>query len=244
MIVTILGSGSGLPTPNKNHSCLLVQSNQKNLLVDCGEPAARTLTEYDFKPDFLDGIVISHLHPDHISGIYMLIQLLHISKRQKDLYLFLPERENDFIKSMEMLYLFPAKLPFNLIIQNITTLNNWAEFVQIFENDHLKRYRKFVQDNNLPNKLKSYSILLKGEDKNLFYTADFSNLPQLAAPVDAADIIVIDALHPPAKQIIELFATDKTIILTHGISSELETEIKTRIYPNVKKADDYQEIKF
>ena len=244
MIVTILGSGSGLPAPHKNHSCLLVQSSKANLLLDCGEPAARTLAEYGFEPDFLDGIVISHLHPDHISGIYMLIQLLHINKRQKDLYLFLPEREADFYKTLEMFYLFPARLPFKLIIKNITELHEWSGFGQVFENDHLKRYRKFVQNNNLPNELKSYSILLKGDEKHLFYTSDMSNIPQLEIPVNAADIIIVDALHPPAKQILQLLSTDKTIILTHGISSELENEIKTGIYPNVMKADDYQEIKF
>jgi Metallo-beta-lactamase superfamily len=244
MKVTILGSGSGLPAANKNHSCLLVQSSQANLLLDCGEPAARTIAEYGFEPDFLDGIVISHLHPDHISGIYMLIQLLHINHRQKDLYLFLPERETDFYKTLEMYYLFPAKLPFKLIIKNISELHEWAGFVQIYENDHLKRYRKFVQDNLLSNELKSYSILLKGDEKHLFYTSDMSNIPQLETPVNAADIIIVDALHPPLNQLLQIFSTDKTIILTHGISSELENEIKTRIYSNVMKADDYQEIKF
>ena len=244
MIVNILGSGSGLPDPTRNHSCLLLQSTKANLLLDCGEPVARTYAGYNFHPDHLDGIVITHFHPDHAAGIYMMLQLLHITKRKNELYIFLPEREDDFLHSLEMFYLFPDKLPFELIIKNINQVSEQFKFVQVYENDHLKQYRKFVQKHNLPNTLKSYSILLQGNEQKLLYTSDISNIPKLISLAGSADIIIVDALHPPASQILPLLESDSTIILTHGIGSELENHLKTRIYQNVMKADDYQEIIF
>ena len=244
MIINILGSGSGLPDPTRNHSCLLLQSRQANLLLDCGEPAAKTYAGYNFHPDHLDGIVITHFHPDHVTGIYMMLQLFHITKRKNELLIYLPEREEDFLRSLEMFYLFPDKLPFKLNIKNINFVSEQFEFVQVFENDHLKQYRKFVQEHDLPNTLKSYSILLQGNEQKLLYTSDISNVPKLISQTGSADIYIVDALHPPASQILPLLDSNSIVILTHGISNELETILKTRIYQNVMKADDYQEIKF
>ncbi len=244
MKIKILGSASGLPTKDRNHSCLLVSGSEANLMVDCGEPAARTLVEFGYDPDFLDGIVITHFHPDHLSGIYMVIQLLHIQKRKKDLLLYLPESESAFRTTLDMFYLFPEKLPYKLIIRNIREIEQDFRFVSITENDHLRMYRDYVTKNGLPNQLKSYSISFRGETGTVLYTSDISNVRALKSMIDSARIIIIDALHPSAEQIEEVISTQKEIILTHGISQKMDDQLKTRIYNNVKKADDYQEIQF
>ncbi len=244
MKIKILGSASGLPTSSRNHSCLLVSGSKANLLVDCGEPAARTLVEMGYDPDFLDGIVITHFHPDHVCGIYMVIQLLHIKKRKKDLYLYLPESISAFRASLDMFYLFPEKLPYKLMIRNISEVEQDFKFLSIMENDHLRMYRDHVTKNGLPNELKSYSISFTGDTGAVLYTSDLSNVRALSPAINSARIIIIDALHPSLEQIEEVIFTQKDIILTHGISQKLEDQLKTRIYNNVKKADDYQEIQF
>jgi len=46
------------------------------------------------------------------------------------------------------------------------------------------------------------------------------------------------------NQLIEVIETGKKVILTHGISEQLQEIIQTRNYPNVLIADDNQEILF
>ncbi|MBC8384908.1 MAG: MBL fold metallo-hydrolase, partial [Candidatus Cloacimonetes bacterium] len=78
MNIRILGSASGLPTPGKNHSAVYVHSNDSNILFDCGEGTAKQLLRYKLDHNHLDAIVISHFHPDHISGLYMVLQMLYL----------------------------------------------------------------------------------------------------------------------------------------------------------------------
>jgi metal-dependent hydrolase (beta-lactamase superfamily II) len=242
MKITLLGTGSGMPVAGKNHSCILLESSRANLLIDCGEPAARSLAEKKIPADFIDGIIISHLHPDHVSGIYMVLQLFHITKRHRDLYLYLPENEAAFRSTLELFYLFPARLPFELIIKNINDLNQNISFLYAVENDHLKQYNSFVNEHALSNQLKSYSFLIIGDSRALLYTSDISTTRELADQIEAAEVIIIDALHPAAGSIVEVMESGKEVILTHGMSAELMDKLLTGNWQNVTKADDHQEI--
>jgi phosphoribosyl 1,2-cyclic phosphodiesterase len=62
-------------------NCIYVGSNNTNLLVDAGISAKRIecgLNEIDIKPDTLQGILITHEHSDHVSGLGILARKYHI----------------------------------------------------------------------------------------------------------------------------------------------------------------------
>ena len=62
-------------------NCVYVGSEQTNLLVDAGVSAKKIengLNGIDIMPDMLEGILITHEHSDHISGLGILSRRYHI----------------------------------------------------------------------------------------------------------------------------------------------------------------------
>ena len=62
-------------------NCIFVGSEQTNLLVDVGLSAKRIengLKEIDIKPDTIQGILITHEHTDHVSGLGVMARRYHI----------------------------------------------------------------------------------------------------------------------------------------------------------------------
>ena len=62
-------------------NCIYVGSDNTNLLVDAGVSAKRIengLSDIDILPDTLQGILITHEHSDHISGLGILARKYHI----------------------------------------------------------------------------------------------------------------------------------------------------------------------
>ena len=62
-------------------NCVYVGSENTNLLVDAGVSAKRIeggLGEIEIKPDTIQGILITHEHSDHISGLGILARKYHI----------------------------------------------------------------------------------------------------------------------------------------------------------------------
>lgn len=63
--VTILGSGTCVPSLVRNPCSFLMQSGEQNLLFDCGPGVMRRLLEVGVSIDKISHIFLSHFHPDH-----------------------------------------------------------------------------------------------------------------------------------------------------------------------------------
>ena len=68
MKITFIGSGSAFTT-NNYHSNILITSNNKNLLIDCGSDARLALKDLGYSHQDIESIYVSHLHADHIGGL-------------------------------------------------------------------------------------------------------------------------------------------------------------------------------
>lgn len=69
MRVTLLGTGSPLPDPRRAGPSTLVRSAGACLLVDCGRGVLMRLTAAGVLPPMLDGVLLTHLHSDHITDL-------------------------------------------------------------------------------------------------------------------------------------------------------------------------------
>ena len=65
MKVTFLGVGEAFDE-NNTHTCILVEAAGRRMLVDCGATAPPSVWHQSKRPDYLDGIFISHFHADHV----------------------------------------------------------------------------------------------------------------------------------------------------------------------------------
>jgi ribonuclease Z len=67
--VTLLGTGSPLPSVKRFGPAVLAQVGTKTLLFDAGRGAAQRLVQAGVKLGSLDALFLTHLHSDHTVGI-------------------------------------------------------------------------------------------------------------------------------------------------------------------------------
>ena len=86
--VTILGSASAKPTPDRHPSAQIVKVHEQHYLVDAGEGAQQQMFRYGINPLKLRAVFISHLHGDHVFGLFPLISTLGLYGRRTPLKIF------------------------------------------------------------------------------------------------------------------------------------------------------------
>ncbi len=69
MKITLLGTGSPIPDPNRAGPSTLVQTGGATLLADCGRGVLLRLTGAGLLPPMLTAVLITHLHSDHLSDL-------------------------------------------------------------------------------------------------------------------------------------------------------------------------------
>jgi ribonuclease Z len=67
MKLTLLGTGSPIPAPDRAGSANLVQVGGHHLLFDCGRGVVMRLAAAGVLPGFLTRLFLTHLHSDHIT---------------------------------------------------------------------------------------------------------------------------------------------------------------------------------
>ena len=86
--ITILGSGSSLPTLERNPTSQVVNVNENLYLIDCAEGTQVQLRKFKVKFQKINHIFISHLHGDHYLGLIGLIQSMHLLGRKNVLNIY------------------------------------------------------------------------------------------------------------------------------------------------------------
>lgn len=88
--VTILGSASAKPTPTRHPSAQVVNVHEQHYLVDAGEGVQQQLLRYGINPLKLRAVFISHLHGDHVYGLFPLLSTLGLYGRRTPLAVYAP----------------------------------------------------------------------------------------------------------------------------------------------------------
>lgn len=88
--VTILGSGSAVPTVRRNPTAQVVNINDHHFLIDCAEGTQMQMRRYEIGLQKIEQIFISHLHGDHYLGLPGYLQTLHLLGRSKPITIFGP----------------------------------------------------------------------------------------------------------------------------------------------------------
>lgn len=96
--LTILGSGSAVPTLNRGVSAQYLNINERHILIDCGEGTQIQLRKFKVKFQRLQYVFISHLHGDHFLGIFGLISSMSLLGRTKKLTIFGPEGLEEIVR--------------------------------------------------------------------------------------------------------------------------------------------------
>ena len=112
--ITFLGTSAGVPTPTRNVSALALQPSDSKrwMLFDCGEGTQHRLMQTSLSPYHLERIFISHLHGDHVYGLFGLLASRGMSRAETPLDIYGPKGLQEMLGCV--MRLSQLNLPFAL----------------------------------------------------------------------------------------------------------------------------------
>jgi ribonuclease Z len=99
MQLTILGSSSALPTSERFPSAHVLNVHERLYLIDCGEGTQMQFRKNKMRFGKINHIFISHLHGDHIFGLYGLLSTFSLMGRAASIHLYAPENYHSILLS-------------------------------------------------------------------------------------------------------------------------------------------------
>lgn len=99
MKVTILGASSAKPSANLHPSAQIVNVDEQLFLVDAGEGVQQQMFRCGINPLKLKGVFISHLHGDHVFGLFPLLSTLGLYGRVMPLRIFAPRPFGEILEA-------------------------------------------------------------------------------------------------------------------------------------------------
>lgn len=96
-----LGVSSASPTTNRYPSAHILKICGRLFLIDCGEGTQMLLKRHHLSMMKIKGIFISHLHGDHLLGIFGLLSSMAMAGRCEDLHIYAPEGFEKFMEFYE-----------------------------------------------------------------------------------------------------------------------------------------------
>jgi len=73
MHLTVLGSGTAVPVPDRFPAGYLVEHGEHRVMVDCGPGVLRRLAQASISPKQLDAVLLTHYHTDHCADLAALL---------------------------------------------------------------------------------------------------------------------------------------------------------------------------
>ena len=81
--IIILGSGYAIPNEQHENTHMLLKTSEKSILIDCASNPMQRLPQAGVKFDEISDIILTHFHPDHVSGLPILLMGMWLSGRKK-----------------------------------------------------------------------------------------------------------------------------------------------------------------
>lgn len=91
----LLGTGAALSDGSRTTTMLAVEDSSSTLLIDCGGDAIQRAQAHNIALDSIDALLLTHEHPDHVSGFPLLVEKLWLSQRRTALPVYGPEAALD-----------------------------------------------------------------------------------------------------------------------------------------------------
>ena len=124
------------------------------------------------------------------------------------------------------MYTFRGKFGFDLRLKLIDDLQKDYPQFEAIQTKHLRGYSDQIKSKALANEMKSWSVKVKSPNGDLVYSSDLEGSELSESFYTESKVLIVDALHPAAAQILDLAdAKVERVLLNHGVSEELERKL-------------------
>jgi len=221
MKLTILGSGTCVPSLTRGAPSNHLSIGNKQILIDCGVGALLQLEKANLSYKEIDIVCISHYHPDHIANLSALIHSINWApgfNRKKDLTLIGPVGFNNFYDSyIKPVSGSPKPNSYKLVIKEIDNTINFDTFN--------------IQSCNTNHNDDSIAYKFTESNKKLVISGDTDYDETLIKFSKDADTLVLECSFPNNNKIIgHLIPNECSTIATDANVNQL---ILNHLYPPI-----------
>jgi len=217
-----MGVGDGWPCADRAHAAFLYRLGTATVLVDSGEPISGLIDNAKIAADEIDAVLITHLHMDHVGGLFMLLQGLWLEGRTKPLPVHMPAEGIDPFRAMLRAgYVFDELLKFSLEFVPIKPGQpiriGRSVRVTPFPTSHLAGLKKRFGGRNGP-AFEAFSFLIESGRKRVVHSGDVGTVADLGPLLDRpADVLVCELAHVGLEELGEFLKGRKVkqVVLVH-----------------------------
>jgi len=248
--VVILGSSNAVPTPESENTHFVVMGKERVLLVDSVSNPIVRLEQAGVNFNDLTDIVITHFHPDHVSGLPLLLMDMWLMGRKRPLNIYGLHYTLDRVEGLMGFYnwsewpdFFPVVF-YRLPSSEMTLVVDCPDFT----------VRASPVHHMIPNI--GLRIEFKDSKKIMAYSCDTSPCDEVVRLGDGADVLLHEATgeglgHSSARQAGEIARRAEVgkLYLIHYATGkyakgDLVTEAKSAFSGEVVLAKDFMVLDF
>ena len=199
--LTILGSASALPFSDRNPSAQALSVHGRLFLIDCGEGTQQRIRQEHLSFVKIEAIFISHVHGDHVFGLFGILSTMSLYHRTGELHIYGPSNLGPILNFYRSY--FGADLSYEIVFHplnfSVPTVIAGAGnpaygskhiMVTAFPLNHKTdcygfRFDEVVGPRRNPWKPRSYA-----------YVSDTAPFPELAEYVKGVDLLYHEATYP------------------------------------------------
>jgi ribonuclease BN (tRNA processing enzyme) len=225
--LTVLGSGTGVPSLERSSPAYLLRANGGEILIDCGSGTLRQLLRTGTSHRSIDAVFITHTHPDHIGDLIPLIHALKCTpgfKRERPLRLFGPPG-------------FEAYFEHRVATVAIRPKHFAIEVVEVVSELTYADFRILTTPVSHSEQVASVAYRFDANGHSIVFSGDCDIDARLVRLAQQADVLIIDASFPDTLKVpghlsasecgrIAAEANVKQMILSHLYPVEISRDTR------------------
>ncbi len=191
MEVTVLGSGTGVPSLRRGSPGILVKVSDKVIVMDMGSGTLGKLLKVGVKYTDPDAILLSHFHPDHTADLvpFLFACKYSLEPREKDLLLLGGKGLREYYEGLKSVHGHWVKAEgFRLRIQEVFYGERDLGGIRLITlpMDHTRG---------------SIGYRLEAEGKSIAYSGDTDYAPEVVELVKEVDLAILECSFPEGRKV-------------------------------------------
>ena len=188
--VAFLGTSNSVPDTHHDYSHLVIKGSESNVLIDCGCNPILRLQKIGIGVEDLSAIIVTHFHPDHVSGLPLLLMNLWLMGRKNPIYIYGLDYTLDRIEAMMALF-------------------NWTDWPDLFhvslnriangEKEFVLKNKDFsINASKMEHLIPSIGLRIEMVEsgKTLAYSADTEPCEQMVRLAEKVDVLIHEVSGP------------------------------------------------